>query len=694
MNPTQDQFPRLLREARAIPTPERALWIAKLPVAEAVRERLRFALQADVTVAGAAPATTDTHVGEEVSLRKPTGPLPDATLATRGATLSDRDATPSTDNTTFQKGQPGGDPMIGRTFAGVVIERVLGSGGMGRVYLGTDGEGGKPVALKVLLRTQRDDSMRKRFEREARLLGELQHPCIAKVLRTGVEEDGDIDIPYIVMEYVEGVLSITDYVFRQRMGTREAAELFVQVCDAVGFAHAKGYMHRDIKPANILVNRQGRVKVIDFGVARAVAIDSAAVTVRTETGQLVGTMQYMSPEQFKADPRLVDKRTDVYALAAVLYELVSGIQPHDLRGLPVHEAARVVCDKDAPDVRECNPRVDAGLAALLAEGLSRDPTKRPDDAIAFGRRLKGWLTTPMPTMVPTIHADHPDKVFQRQAVRDAGGQQVDEPVALRGLTTLNRRPRRTSKGSWTSVSVVTGLMVVAVLVSFDVIPVRQVVGKVREFSGTRQAAADTKEGGAAKAGATKMSAPGLVEQVRVVTAPEGASISVNGEAKGISPALALAKVAPGGSIEIEVSKDGWQTARTRWTQGKDAPLVVLNMVPSTATDRIQRAFVLDTAGLPAGAHLRLTSPVSMAVGAPVEAVVVDFTRENGKWIPVELALEAIDRQGKPLPLQVNARRGLGQVSYDVQPDDARHHLRVRVGDSVPRDVRDGAGTGK
>jgi predicted Ser/Thr protein kinase len=703
-----DSFPRLVREARSIPEAKRAEWIAALDEPPHVKARLTSALQSDATIAtqrtmrgtqsAGAPVTggaagqsrhPDT-VGGVAEIRRPDGPAPDATIVTRGATLSEGkpDAGARTTAAPARVG-PGTDPMIGRTFAGVVIEKILGSGGMGRVYLGTDGPGGPAVALKVLLRTQRDDGIRHRFEREGRVLKELQHPCIAKVLRTGVEEDGDTDIPYIVMEYVEGVMTITDYVFRQRMGTREAAELYVQVCDAVGYAHSKGYIHRDIKPQNILVNRHGRVKVIDFGVARAASLDSAAVTVRTETGQIVGTMQYMSPEQFKADPRLVDKRSDVYALAAVLYELVSGVQPHDLRGLPVHEAARIVCDTDAPDVRQCNPRVDATLAALLAEGLSRSPDRRPDDALAFGRRLKGWVSTPAPTIVATIHQDHPDKIFDRKF---GDGRAKSELLPGFHSRPGSARPGRAKagRGGWTAVTVVTGLLAVAVLVAFDVIPVRQLVVRLRDLSGTRQAAAGTTgtaSGTSGGAGA-KAAAPGkpargatIVEQVQVVTSPEGASLSVNGESRGVSPAIVLTEVSRGGSVEITATKEGWGPASAVWTQGKDPPLLALNLAPATTPQRLARVFLLRMDGVASGTTLSVVEPIRRELTGRAETITVEFERAGGKWRPVPLTLEARDASGRPLALQVGARRGVGSVSFEALPEDAAQPLRVRIGEA-------------
>lgn len=715
MTQLPDSFPRLVREARSIPEEKRAEWISALQVPPPIKVRLTRALQDEATIAdartmrgggtrtdarsdptgaaGTKPGTMASTIGG-AEIRRPSEPAPDATIVTRGVTLSEGKTGDSGRTTAAPaapaRSGPGVDPMIGRTFAGVVIEKILGSGGMGRVYLGTDGPGGPAVALKVLLRTQRDDGIRHRFEREGRVLKELQHPCIARVLRTGVEEDGDIDIPYIVMEYVEGVLTITDYVFRQRMGTREAAELYVQVCDAVGYAHSKGYIHRDIKPQNILVNRHGRVKVIDFGIARAASLDSAAVTVRTETGQIVGTMQYMSPEQFKADPRLVDKRSDVYALAAVLYELVSGVQPHDLRGLPVHEAARIVCDTDAPDVRQCNPRVDANLAALLAEGLARQPERRPDDALAFGRRLKGWVSTPAPTIVQTIHLDHPDKVFDRKF--GDGKPKSDVLPGFHAHPAGKRSGKaRSGRGGWTAVTVVTGLLAAAVLVAFDIIPVRQLVTRLRDLSGTRLAAADetkltgTGSTGTVSGGTTSPAKPArgatIVEQVQVVTSPEGANLTVNGEPRGVSPALVLAELSRGGSVEIAASKEGWGSASIVWTQGKDPPLMALNLTPTDAPARLERVFLLKVDGLARGASLRVVEPVERPVTESADTVKMEFVRTGGKWQPTPLTLEARDAAGRPLALQVGARRGVGSVSFEALPEDARQPLRVRIGEA-------------
>ncbi len=674
-----DTYTQLLEQAKAIDAPVRPRWIASLKVDQAVKDRLLKDLEgytiADMpTIVG----LEKKGAGEPLGL-EPDAPRPDAMQPTRGATLSTRVPEEPGEITVSKSDHPvarsGMDPMLGKTFAGTKVEKILGSGGMGRVYLATDIETGRKVALKVLLRTQREDGMRKRFEREARLLQELKHPGIATVFRTGVEEDGDIDIPYIVMEYVEEVSTITDYVFRNRLGMRDIAQLYVQVCDAVGFAHRKGYMHRDLKPANILVDRVGRVKVIDFGVARAVQIDSAAVTVRTETGQIVGTMQYMSPEQFKADPRLVNKRSDVYALSAVLYELLSGIQPHDLRGLPVHEAARVVCDKDAPDIRQCSPRVDEVLALLLADGLSRDSTRRPEDAVAFGRRLKGWLSTPAPMVEPTIHAEHPDRAFGREA-----GSPKPKAVALPwstppmvGVSHLDAPQRKArSKGGWVGVVTIAALGVSAVLVAFDVVPIKQLVTRVRTAAGGSTAEAIE------AAPPPGVDVPLNVEQIRVLCAPEGARVRVNGEDRGLAPAVVLTPVPKGGDVEIEVLKDGWQPTKVRWTQGKDLPLVTVNLTPAGRVDAMERIFLLSIPQLPEGASLSLVKPQRATLQPGAQPVMVGFTRQDEKWQSAPIELELRDAAGKPLPLTVGLKKGVGAVSFTVMPEDIRQPLRVRA----------------
>jgi serine/threonine protein kinase len=594
------------------------------------------------------------------------------------------------------------DPYIGKELGGVKIERMVGSGGMGRVYLGTDVTSGTRVALKVLLRTLRDDDVRKRFDREGRMMERLRHPGIATVFRTGIEQDADVDIPYIVMEYVDGSESISAYVFRERLGIRETVDAFLQACDAVGFAHREGYVHRDIKPPNILVDRHGRVKVIDFGVARAIAVDNAAVTIRTETGQLVGTMQYMSPEQFIADPRGIDARTDVYALCAVLYELLANMQPHDLRGLPVHEAARLVCETEPTDIRECISRFDEQLGAIIMDGLSRKKSQRPDDARALALRLRGWVvngsraSAVAPVATDSTRSRHvglqPEAERLRIAVGAGGVVRIDGSDVKTSRSA--RAPRR---GAWIGGFLLVCAVGLALAVSFGFIDVRALVTRARTWiemvsgmaSGNSAAntappgslGADGSPGasGSSAVSGSSSNAPApsaRMSQFQVISAPLGASVTVDGIVRGRTPAVILIP-ATDAPHAVEVTLEGWQTARTSWV-GADTPIVAINMEPAAAVESLPRLFTLDVGALPRGATLRMSVPNDQQFTGGTWYVALPFVKSAGAWQAKDIVLVASDAAGKPLLIEYGTRQSTGEARLTVLPDDAKTRIRIRV----------------
>ena len=688
MNADRARIAELAEAARRLPTAERRAFLDGFRLDPETRRAVENALASDPTRAWTPskvePAADESvHAGATIAMAK-------EDLAEQSA---GHDGVAEARQTDAARAM---DPYLGKEFCGVKIERVVGSGGMGRVYLGADLTSGTRVALKVLLRTHRDEDVRKRFDREGRMMEKLRHPGIATVFRTGIEQDADVDIPYIVMEYVEGSQTISDYVFRERLGTRETVDAFLQACDAVAFAHHEGYVHRDIKPQNILVDRHGRVKVIDFGVARAIAVDNAAVTIRTETGQLVGTMQYMSPEQFIADPRGIDARTDVYALCAVLYELLTGVQPHDLRGLPVHEAARLVCETEPADVRECNPRLDDQLAAIVMDGLSRKKSQRPDDARALVLRLRGWVvngsraSAVAPVATDSTRSRHvglqPEAERPRIAVGAGGVVRIDGSDVKTSRSA--RAPRR---GAWIGGFLLVCAVGLALAVSFGLIDVRGLVTRARTWiemasgmaSGNSAAntAPPSNPGDIGSPGASGSSsnapAPSVrMSQFQVISAPLGASVTVDGTARGRTPAVILIP-ATDAPHAVEVTLEGWQTARASWV-GADTPIVAINMEPTAAVESLPRLFTLDVGAMPRGATLRMSVPNDQQFTAGTWYVALPFVKSAGAWQAKDIVLAASDAAGKPLLIEHGTRQSTGEARLTVLPEDAKTRIRIRV----------------
>ena len=229
--------------------------------------------------------------------------------------------------------------------------RRVGEGGMGEVWLAEQTQPiRRQVALKIIKAGMDTAQVVARFGAERQALAVMNHPAIARVFDAGATPQGR---PYFAMEYVRGE-SITAYCDKQKLPLRERIDLFLQVCDGVQHAHQKGIIHRDLKPSNILVAVQDDravPKIIDFGVAKATTLQLTDYTLQTEYGALVGTPEYMSPEQAEMTGLDIDTRTDVYALGVVLYELLTGALPFDsktLRAKPLDEIRRTIREVDPP----------------------------------------------------------------------------------------------------------------------------------------------------------------------------------------------------------------------------------------------------------------------------------------------------------------------------------------------------------
>lgn len=266
-------------------------------------------------------------------------------------------------------------PGVPDRFGSYRLLGVLGAGGMGIVYRARQLSPPRDVALKVLRPGLADGANLARFRFEVQALGRLQHPGIATIHDAGTFDQGAGPQPFLSMELVEG-RPLLDHAAAERLGHDARLELIAAIADAIQHAHQRGIVHRDLKPANVLVDGDGRPKVLDFGIAAARDASDFDVTQATEAGQLLGTLGYMSPEQLGLHRREVDTRIDVYALGVLAYELLSGQLPFALDGLAPIQAARVVAETDAPPLGRFVPQLRGDVETIVATAMSRQPERR------------------------------------------------------------------------------------------------------------------------------------------------------------------------------------------------------------------------------------------------------------------------------------------------------------------------------
>lgn len=295
---------------------------------------------------------------------------------------------------------------IGKRIGQYTINRVIGAGGMGTVFEGEQQTPKRTVAIKLMNANAFDESLRRRFEYEAQILAQLHHPGIAQIYEAGIHEENGTAIPYFAMELIPGGQSVIDYAVSRNAPIRDRLALFATICDAVHHGHQKGIIHRDLKPANILVPTDGDPKIIDFGVARATESDIALTTLKTQSGQLVGTLQYMSPEQCGGDPNDIDTRTDVYSLGVILFELLSGARPYDVSGTTIAQATKIIREHQPVRLSTINRALRGDVETITRKALEKEKQRRYASAAELASDVRRYLNN------EPITAHPPSAVYQ------------------------------------------------------------------------------------------------------------------------------------------------------------------------------------------------------------------------------------------------------------------------------------------
>ncbi|MHA7811985.1 MAG: serine/threonine protein kinase [Phycisphaerales bacterium] len=279
------------------------------------------------------------------------------------------------------------DESLPESIASYTPTRILGEGGMGIVYEATQRDTNRRVALKVIRTRSIQDKVRKRFQREAQILAKLNHPGIATIYESGTADDNRT--PFVAMELVDGQ-PIHHFVRETAPTIEQRVQLIVQVARAVAYAHSIGIVHRDLKPGNILVTNDAEPKVLDFGIALDMQLDER--TMITQTGQLLGTLQYMAPEQVDRTTNESSTRTDVYALGLIAFELLTGTSAHAGRDASMYELVRSIRDDDPQTLGTHDRALRGDLETIIAKALAREPARRYPDAGALADDLDRFLT--------------------------------------------------------------------------------------------------------------------------------------------------------------------------------------------------------------------------------------------------------------------------------------------------------------
>ena len=309
--------------------------------------------------------------------------------------------TPPFDLTDLSSEADGAEPTAARYIGSYRLIRLIGSGSMGVVYEAEQRHPQRTVALKIIKGGPYAREHRLRlFEREVQILARLVHPAIATIYEAGQTA---ARLCFFTMELVHGV-PLNAYVHENKVPLRKRLELFQTICAAVGYAHEQGVIHRDLKPSNIIVDAAGHPKILDFGLARRIGSDMTLTTTATTTGQIMGTLPYMSPEQAHGNPAQITVRSDVYSLGVILYEFMTDRLPCDVSNATAYDALRMICEHvpQRPSRISRTLRGDLETIALAITAAEKEASRRYTGATALGEDIERYLTNrPIRARPPT-----------------------------------------------------------------------------------------------------------------------------------------------------------------------------------------------------------------------------------------------------------------------------------------------------
>ena len=283
--------------------------------------------------------------------------------------------------------QPSTPDVRGRRLGRYQLIKPIGSGGMGAVWQATQSDPERRVAIKLVSHGARSDADRWRFEHEVRVLAVLNHPAIATFYEAGNDQLDGVEVAWFAMELVEDARDVLSWAREHAPLQSDRLQLFGRLCDAVDYGHQRGVLHRDLKPSNVLIGNDGQLKLIDFGIARALDTDASE---RTRTGEIVGTLQYMAPERLLGHPSDVGASCDVYALGVLLYHLLCDRAPFDLDGVPFARLASVIANHEPVAPQVANPKLSSDLSWIVLQALAKDPARRYATVRELTADLERW----------------------------------------------------------------------------------------------------------------------------------------------------------------------------------------------------------------------------------------------------------------------------------------------------------------